>query len=226
MQRLRYEIKMTCDSLLLPDVRAWVNMHPDAFIVAYPPRRVNSLYFDTFEAGCLSDNLIGVGERAKLRFRWYGNGYSQVRGHLELKGRINQLGWKERFPIPATFNLTSLSWSAFIQQLRQRVSGDFDMWMSALGQPTLINGYRREYYESRDRQVRLTIDYDMIAYEQFTYRSPNLVYKAPIPSQTIVEVKADSALHRRVSNVLSSLPLQVSRNSKYVNSVLDSLCFT
>jgi hypothetical protein len=98
--------------------------------------------------------------------------------------------------------------------------------MSALERPALLNGYRREYYESRDHQVRITIDYDLVAYEQFMHLSPNLVNTAPIPGQTVVEVKADPALHRRLSNVLSSLPLQVSRNSKYVNSILDSFCFT
>jgi hypothetical protein len=98
--------------------------------------------------------------------------------------------------------------------------------MSTIERPTLINGYQRQYFESRDHQIRVTIDHDLIAYEQFTRRSPNLAHRVPIPSQTIVEVKADSGQHRRVSDVLSSFPLQVSRNSKYVTSVIDSLCFT
>ena len=56
---------------------------------------VNSLYFDTYEVGCLTDNLFGVSDRTKLRFRWYGDDFRRVRGHLELKGKSNQLGWKE-----------------------------------------------------------------------------------------------------------------------------------
>jgi hypothetical protein len=84
----------------------------------------------------------------------------------------------------------------------------------------------REYYESLDRLVRVTIDYDQVVYEQITYPAPNVTFRAPIERRVVIEVKSDSTLHRRVSNVLSSLPLQVERNSKYVNGLIDSLRFT
>ncbi len=225
MEPTRYEIKSTCDELYLPDVRAWVNLHPDAFIEAYPPRQVNSLYFDTHEIDCLIDNLIGTGQRRKLRLRWYGDDYSAVRGTLELKCRSNQLGWKEHYPIPFTYDLTTISWNALFKHMREYVQGPFSVWLSYLSQPVLINSYMREYYETMDRNVRLTIDYNQVAYEQIVHLAPNLTIKAPVPSQIVVEVKADATLHRRVSNVLSSFPLQVGRNSKYVNGVLESLCF-
>jgi hypothetical protein len=71
MQSTRYEVKMACDQVYLPDVRAWVQLHPAAFIEAYPLRQVNSLYFDTLDGDCLNANLIGISERRKLRLRWY-----------------------------------------------------------------------------------------------------------------------------------------------------------
>jgi hypothetical protein len=83
----------------------------------------------------------------------------------------------------------------------------------------------REYYESVDHLVRVTIDYDHAVYEQFTYSVPNLTVRAPVEEQNVVEVKSDATLSRRVSDVLSSLPLQVRRNSKYVNGMVGSLCF-
>jgi hypothetical protein len=225
MEPARYEVKMTCDEVHLPDVRAWVNLHPEVFVEAYPPRQVNSLYFETWDVDCLNDNLIGIGQRKKLRFRWYGDDYSNVQGALELKCKSNKLGWKERYPIPATFDLTTASWRALMQQMREQVAGSFAIWLAYLDQPTLINSYMREYYESVDHKVRVTVDYSQVAYEQITYLIPNLVIRAPIPSQIVVEVKSDARLHRRVSNALSSFPLQVERNSKYVNGVVGSLCF-
>ncbi len=87
---LRYEVKMTCSEIHLPDARAWINLHPDLFSEAYPPRQVNSLYFDTRDLDCLNDNLIGTGQRKKLRLRWYGAGYDAVQGTLELKCKSNQ----------------------------------------------------------------------------------------------------------------------------------------
>lgn len=225
MEPVRYEVKMTCDEVYLPDVRAWVNLHPEVFVEAYPPRQVNSLYFETRDVDCLNDNLIGIGQRKKLRFRWYGDDCSNVQGALELKCKSNKLGWKERCPIPATFDLTTVSWRALMQQMREQVAGTFAIWLSYLDQPTLINSYVREYYESVDRKVRVTVDYSQVAYEQITYLIPNLVIRAPIPSPIVVEVKSDARLHRRVSNALSSFPLQAERNSKYVNGVVGSLCF-
>ena len=225
MKPTRYEIKSTCDDIYLPDVRAWVNLHPSAFIEAYPPRQVNSLYFDTREIDCLIDNLIGTGQRKKLRLRWYGDDYTAVQGTLELKCRSNQLGWKEHYPLPFTYDLTATSWDTLLERMREQVDGLFSIWLSYLSQPVLINSYMREYYETMDHQVRVTIDYSQVAYEQIAHLTPNLAIKAPLPGQIVVEVKADAALHRRVSNVLSSFPLQVGRNSKYVNGVLDSLCF-
>ena len=225
MRSIRYEAKLTCDEVSLSDVRAWVNLHPSGFVEAYPPRQVNSLYFDTRETDCFTDNLVGISQRRKLRFRWYGDDYSAVQGALELKCKVNQLGWKEHYSIPFTYDLTATSWSTLLEHIRDQVDGPFSVWLSYLNQPTLIISYMREYYESMDRQVRVTIDYDLASFEQITHLTPNLVIGTPEPGQVIMEVKADAALHRRVSNTLSAFPLLVGRNSKYVNGLSGALCF-
>ncbi len=226
MRAARYEIKMICDEMYLPDVRAWVNVHPESFIEAYRPRRVNTLYFDTHVADCLADNLMGASTRGKLRFRWYGDDHSHAQGVLELKRKSGQLGWKETLPIPVVFDLTDICWSDFVRQLRGEVDGLFAIWLSSNDRPTLINTYMREYYESMDHQVRLTIDYALAVYEQIMHSTPNLVLQPPASSQLVVEVKTAPSLYRRLSRLLSLFPLQVGRNSKYVNGMMRSLYFT
>jgi len=225
MESPRYEIKMVCDEIYLPDVRAWMNLHPEMFIEAYPPRRVNSAYLDSYDADCLNDNLIGVSDRDKLRFRWYGYDHAHVRGALELKCKSSRVGWKMLYPIPVVFDLIALPWNEIMRQLRQHADGLFAIWLSAVDQPLVINSYVREYYESADHQLRVTVDYDLAAYEQVMYCAPNLVVPAPATHQIVVEVKADATLHTRVSNALSSFPLQVGRNSKYVTGAMDALCY-
>jgi len=226
MGSTRFEVKMTCNEIYLPDVHSWIQLHPDVFIEAYPPRRVNNLYLDTYETDCLNDHLDGANERSKLRFRWYGQGLSAVQGILELKCRTNRLGWKEQCPIPVTFDLTTISWGDLTGQIREHVDGILAVWLSHRNQPTLINNYTREYYESIDHQIRVTIDYDQVVYEQIMHSTPNFMFRAPIERRVVIEVKSDPALHRRVSNALSCLPLQVERNSKYINGLMDSLSFT
>ncbi len=221
----RYEIKLTCDEAYLPDVRVWLDLHPEAFFEAYPPRQVNSLYFDTLSVESLDDNLIGTGERRKLRFRWYGTDYTSVRGRLELKRKSNYLGWKEYHPLPDTYDLTTTAWEEIVSRMRARVEGPFALWLAQMSRPVLLNGYMREYYESADRQLRVTLDYRQAAYEQLTHLVPNLRLRSPTPSYLVVEVKASPRHHRRVSDLLSSFPIPVVRNSKYVIGVLESLCF-
>jgi hypothetical protein len=225
MPEKRYEVKMTCSEMYLPDVRSWVRLHPEAFIEAYPPRQVNNLYFDTQELGGFVEHVNGASTRSKLRYRWYGEDYAAIRGTLELKHKSNQLIWKEYCPIPITFDLTAISWADFTQVLRQHAQGTMSVWLSAQDRPTLLNSYWREYYESIDHQVRITIDYAQKAYEQITHVVPNLTVRAPSEGPVVIELKADPSLHRRVSNVLSLLPMQVERNSKYVTGVQDALIF-
>jgi hypothetical protein len=221
----RYEVKMICAETHLSAVRSWVRWHPDAFAEAYPPRQVNNLYFDTYEADCVSDNLVGVGERAKVRLRWYGTDHSAVRGMLELKHKLHQVGWKERCPIPETLDLTTISWAELRQRLAMHAKGTLSIWFAHADRPVLINSYAREYYESGDHQVRLTVDSNQVVYQQVTYAAPNLLSPSIVEEQIVIEVKADVAQHRRVSNVLSSFPLRTERHSKYVSGVLDSLSY-
>ena len=68
----RYELKQTYSELFLPELRSWVQMHPAGFRTAYPPRWVNSIYFDTPDLDSFNDHIAGVPVRRKLRYRWYG----------------------------------------------------------------------------------------------------------------------------------------------------------
>jgi hypothetical protein len=221
----RYEVKMTCAEICLPEVRSRLRLHPEGFVVAYPPRQVNNVYLDTVEIGCLSESLDGVDDRSKLRFRWYGTDDTDVRGVLELKCRSGRVGWKEYSPIPLTFDLTAMTWWTWIEQVRTHAKGNMAAELMWRDRPTLLNRYVREYYESVDGQVRVTLDREQTVYEQLTYTAPNLTLCAPTDGWIVIEVKARPDLHRRVSDALSALPLQVEKNSKYVSGILTSCCF-
>lgn len=221
----RYEIKMTCDEMYLPEARAWLQLHPATFVQAYPPRQVNNLYFDTHEATCLNDHLAGAADRKKLRLRWYGKTDSAVQGTLELKTKSNQLGWKICCLIPLTLDLATISWHDLARQLRAHAAGPVAVWLSHADRPTLLNRYMRAYYETVDRQIRITLDHDLRVYDQIAAPSPNLTFTTPVASRAVMEVKSDPAFHRRVSDILSSFPFPVERHSKYVSGLLGSSYF-
>jgi hypothetical protein len=227
MSATRYEVKMTCEDANagLPRVRAWLRLHPAGFSVAYPPRRVNNLYLDTPELASLQDHRDGAFERSKLRFRWYGDDNAAVRGSLELKSKSSRVGWKEICPIPVCFDLTAISWREWMAQLRANAKESTRAWLTSRDRPTLLNSYVREYYESADRQVRLTLDHSLVAYEQVLHAAPNLALPVPGGGRIVMEIKAAPDLYRRVSDVLSSFPLPAERHSKYVDGLLDALSF-
>ena len=159
----RYEVKAVCPPQMhLAEVRSWIELHPEGFSPSYPPRQVNSIYLDTHELACMEDNLDGVSERTKLRYRWYGLNHTAVRGVLELKYKSNRLGWKEYGDVPTRFDLTTISWYDWMCELQAESTGPFAEWLAQSSHPTLIDSYVREYYESPDEQIRVTLDHDLV----------------------------------------------------------------
>jgi hypothetical protein len=139
---------------------------------------------------------------------------------LELKCKSSRVGYKEVHPIPATFDLTAISWSEWVEQLRAHATGDAAGWLAARDQPTLLGTYVRAYYETLDGQIRLTIDSEQRSYPQIACSTPNLTRSLPPEHHIVIELKFEAHVYRRASDVLSSFPLPAERNSKYVNGLI------
>jgi hypothetical protein len=219
---LRYELKLVCDAHRLPQARSWVRMHPAGFVMAYPPRRVNSLYLDTLHMSSFSENLAGVSARQKLRLRWYGDGVTDVQPVLELKQKDNLVGRKKRALLPRRLDLAA-PWVEILAVIRANVGPEWRVLLQAADQPTLLTSYRREYYVTRDDAVRVTLDYDQAAYDQRLSPCPNLRVPLSIADRVVVEIKAAAEHAERLSEIAGQFPMQRARNSKYVGGVLVAL---
>ena len=68
----------------------------------------------------------------------------------------------------------------------------------------------------------MTVDYEQTIYEQLAHLSPNLAFPMSVDSGVVIEIKSEVQFSRRVSDVLSSFPLQTEPNSKYVRGVMTS----
>lgn len=219
----RYEFKIPCDGTLLPGIQAWVRLHPVHWRVAYPPRQVNNIYFDSFDFQSLNANLSGVGQRQKLRLRWYGRSLVRVTGaQLELKCRQGAVGWKEIAPFSGVLWLEHTPWSALMSDLRGGLEARGVHWLAHYGQPTLINAYQRSYFETPDGELRLTLDTQLQAYDQRSSAYPNLHQKALQSGGMVLEVKSltDNAAVDRVTALLATFPARVGRFSKYLQGLL------
>lgn len=219
---LRYEMKLVCAAGYLPQARGWIRLHPAGLQVAYPPRRVNSIYFDTPRLGGLEANLRGLTVRNKLRLRWYGVGLPEVHAVLELKHRDNLLGAKLIFPVSGTVDI-SRPWTDLQRDLHAALPPKGRSLLQQATMPVLLNRYQREYYVTPDNAVRVTLDYDQRAYDQRLAGRPNLGSPLALEDTVVVEVKADRDQTERVRDVIRRFPLPRNRNSKYVNGVLAAL---
>lgn len=224
-ENLRYEVKMVLDGALLGEVRSWVYTHTAAFAVAFPPRQVNNVYFDTMDRQFMVDHVDGVPSRAKVRFRWYGDTRLINDGQLEIKVKIARLGQKEAYPFSGSMDLSNCSWRDFDKILTAGLTSASpgSLHLLEMLHPTLINQYQREYFLSKDKLVRLTLDYGGIAFEQAFGLKPNLRHPQPSRDTLVIELKAQKSEHQRIADVLAEFPQRCSANSKYLNSLEYSL---
>jgi len=224
-QPIRYEFKFPCAPTLLPNLTAWVRLHPLHWRATYPPRQVNNVYFDTADYRSLNDNLSGIGARRKLRIRWYGpNPGRIVQGHFEIKCKKGLVGWKIMRPLNLDLDLQTETWSDLVHRLRQQASVSALHWLDEFPEPTLINHYWRAYYETTNGDLRLTLDTELRAYVQRSQARPNVQRPAPLDAHVIIELKSpvDDEAYRQLIAVLQSLPLRTDRYSKYVQGVLQA----
>ena len=91
----RFELKFVDYETSLPDIHRWVKFHPACFKIHHQIRSIHNIYYDTFDYYAFAQNLSGVSNREKLRYRWYGESMIPQPGRLELKKRCNLKGWKE-----------------------------------------------------------------------------------------------------------------------------------
>ncbi len=218
---VRYEVKIPYALHYLPQLHAWLKLQAAHWRVAYPPRQVNNIYFDTEACDTLRDNLRGVGVRRKLRLRWYGPDlFCITASRLELKAREGDVGWKVVHPLyEVTLELRRLAWAEIIRAVR-RADSVADLWLSYAPRPTLINSYRRAYYVTVDSTVRLTVDEALRAYDQRWTSRPNLRHPVPLAPIGVVEFKAAPRDYPHLLRVVNAFPLRPSRHSKYVRGLL------
>jgi hypothetical protein len=221
---LRYEVKFAAPVTRYHELEQWIRLHPAGFSSAYPPRRVNNVYFDTHDLEAYRENLSGVSRRDKLRLRWYGERWQADKSVLEVKHRRNQLGWKTLYRVGG-FDLERESWPQLRRNIRGQLPLDGQYWLDSHPLQVLINRYDRQYFEHPERKVRVTLDWRQVVYDQRLRARPNLRRQANLPPSLVLEIKFAQKDRILGNQMMQGIPIRVSRNSKYtigVQSILGS----
>lgn len=214
---LRYERKFVPDGFTPESLVGLVRHHPALFREIHPERRVNNLYFDTPDLRHYTDHVNGAANRVKIRVRWYGDSHGKNENPtLEFKIRHGAVGRKVTYPLPA------------LDLDGEFDRAPFDQAMGALPEmvryqmrehvPWVANRYRRRYFCSGDRKVRLTVDWRI---ESLHARHAGVSLR-PMPAANpamVVELKYDPADADGAAEIGGKFPFRLTRFSKYVQGI-------
>jgi len=214
----RHEIKFAAYETEYATFRHWLRMHPAGFTTPYPERQVNNIYFDTWEYRAYAENLAGVSERSKLRYRWYGSSLGPAPGSMEVKQKRNHFGWKLRFAISDPIWEPGATWQVIRARLKAALPQTGQLWLDQNPLPVMLNRYRREYFCSADGLIRATIDTQQRAYDQRRWPQPNFDKAAIMQDTLVVEFKFARDDRQLAVNLLGNIPVRVGRHSKYMNA--------
>lgn len=215
----RLEIKFVSYTSNLDTLMNWIHLHPSGFYSPFPDRQVNNIYFDGHQYTAYTENLSGSSERTKVRYRWYGESIKPCAGTLEIKRKRNYFGWKLYYRVNSAPYCPEMNWCVIRKNIRDQISEHGRFWLDLNPFPILINRYRRMYFVSRDEKIRATIDINQAVWDQRFKSKPNFIHKANLPDTLIVEIKFDRKDRGYASRTIQSLPLRVSRHSKYMTGV-------
>jgi len=223
MNNYRSEIKFVCYQHNYFLLKNWIKLHKFNFFKEYEDRNVNNIYFDSFNYKAFNDNLSGLPSRLKIRYRWYGNLFSKNReneGSLEFKFRKNIYGYKKIFKIKdLNLNLNS-KWSDIKNKILNALTPEYKILYNINSEKILINQYKREYFISKNKKLRITLDKNIKIFDQrFTFEKPNFKFKNYTQDYSVIEFKFNKDDKILLNDLDISVPIKASRNSKYINGV-------
>jgi len=215
----RYELKFIAEPNEYFRVLNWLRHHQSCLQREYPDRQINNIYFDSYNHQSFCDNIYGASSKSKIRFRWYGNSKEPKNGFLEIKCKRNQLNWKKIYKINGNLD-NKISWRDIVSEIRNQLPSEGKKWLEMNPLPILMNRYRRKYFVSHGKKVRVTLDSDLIVFDQSKKPFANYSLKSNLPQVIVLEIKFPRELRDHVMNIFGNIPLRGTRFSKYIHGVL------
>lgn len=218
LNSFRYERKFATP-LSLSSIYPYVKNNAGLFSSIYAPRYINNIYLDTLNLNFYNENIIGTGNRKKIRIRWYGNLTGEIKSPiLEYKIKKGLTGTKHSFilndfTLTEQFSHNDLRNVLYNSELPDWVKVD----VKELS-PQLLNRYKREYFRSINKKFRITIDSEI---EYYNVRSlgANFIPYSKKEDMRIIELKYDEVNDTEAHYISNYFPFRMTKNSKYVNGI-------
>jgi len=215
----RFERKFFISEMTKHEVESVVKFNPAMFSEMFHQRFINNIYFDSVNLGNYHDNIEGTTNRIKVRIRWYGELFGHINEPvLELKIKNGLLGKKESFllhPFDIDNSFNALSISDIIE--KSDIPEIIKLKLKTL-EPVLLNRYSRKYFQTADKNYRITIDTDLVFY-RLSYQSNSFLNKLTNDINVILELKYDHDMDHNVDYITTHFPFRLSKSSKYVAGI-------
>lgn len=216
----RYERKFTVPtSFTFKTIEQYIKRNSFLFREVFYKRKVNNIYFDTEGYNDYFDNVLGVSERKKIRIRWYGDTFGEIKKPvLEIKIKKGIVGDKWSYKLES-FDLDNKFTNQYIQGIFRKSNLPEPILESVkMVVPTLLNSYSRKYYLSADNKYRTTLDFNLL-YHRIDKRFNNFNLAPKYDENKIIELKYGLDDDQKANAISTQFPFRLNKNSKYVNGV-------
>ena len=216
---IRYERKFVISNMTLFQVESLVKTHPFFFSEVYPARFVNNIYFDSFNLENYFDRIAGIPGSIKVRIRWYGNLFGKIeKPFLEIKIKEGLTGRKERFPLQGFILGPDFTLKNIHEVFLNSDIPEFLKVQLVNLECTLLNRFKRKYYQAIIKDFSLTIDSGITYYNISPWQNIFL-NKSQETSVVVLEIKYPPEKDDIAGEITNFLPFRLTRNSKYVNGI-------
>ena len=178
---------------------------------------VRSIYFDDHQLATCYANLDGLGRRYKARLRWYDQPLAERQVYFEVKWRRSLVTGKFRSPLVLERPLAEINYRDLRRGIQAVLPDSSQLFARIYDQPVVLVEYQREHFMCRELGLRMTLDYDLVFYDQSGKLRPTVRCGVAMPQLALIEAKSVPPAPRELSRLLRPLAQRVARCSKYVH---------
>ena len=218
LENSRYELKFVTYDVNYFLIKHWIKMSQHNFFREYNNRIVNNIYFDSLNFKSFSDNVDGQSKRVKTRYRWYGKFEKQSYGNMEFKIKRNVFGYKKTYNVKNLIIDEKKDFRYINNKIFNELPQDIGIFFKQNDNPQIINQYEREYFKTKNQKFRVTIDKNIKIFDQRKSNTPNISRKTISQNYIVLEIKFDRKSRKDIEDLISNIPIRISKNSKYINA--------
>lgn len=220
IKKIRYERKYLTPKVNLKRLIIALKLHPQGFYFPYPARQISNLYLDTLDYQHLQDSLGGQKNRVKYRLRWY-HTINPKNYQFEIKYKSNELIYKKIYKLASIKKIDFSKPASWQKGLKNCPSYLAEILKTHA--PVLYNCYNRQYLATLDNHIRLTIDTNLSSWPFLNCQSSQNKTFQPQQKSVVLELKYQPYWEQQAEDLVSRLPLVITKHSKYVQGFLANI---